>query len=133
MEHGTYTTAIKSRDGTAQCHRPCIITHIANDNERKILCSDCSLRDSGGGVERSYWIGDFKESEHRQKLKITTLENAGLHDNAGVAAFGRTGFASPAQQGTENSKTRRSGIRTFVIPHCNTTVRLFVTGSHESK
>lgn len=78
-------------------------------------------------------MGDFKESEQRQKLKITSLENAGLHDNAGAAAFGRTGFASPVQQGTENRKTRRSGIRTFVITQCNTTVRPFVTGSHESR
>jgi hypothetical protein len=78
-------------------------------------------------------MGDFKESEHRQKLKIAIPENAGLHDNAGAAAFGRTGFPSPAQQGTENRKTRRSGIRILVITQCNTTVRPFVTGSHESR
>jgi len=78
-------------------------------------------------------MGDFKESEHRQKPKITTLENAGLHDNAGAAAFGRMVSASPVQQGTENRKTRRSGIRTFDITQCNTIVRPFVTDSHESR
>jgi len=49
------------------------------------------------------WMGDFNEGEHRQKLKITTLERAGLHDSVGVAAFGSTGSASPAQQGTRKS------------------------------
>jgi len=73
-------------------------------------------------VGRSYWIGGGVTKANRQKLKITTLESAGLHDNAGAAAFGRTESASPAQQGTEN---RKLDVREFKLSLSPNVIPLF--------